>query len=110
MAESYLKCSHGLRLALLGGENFSLVNPALHADDAVRGARFGETVIDIRAQRMQRQAALQVPLRARDFVSVQASAHADLDSLASKTQRRVHRFTHRAAEANPLFQLQGNRL
>ena len=58
---------------------------------------------------MQRQTSLQVPLGARDFISVQASAHAYLDSFATKTQRRVYGLAHGAAEAHTLFELQSNR-
>ena len=58
---------------------------------------------------MQRQTSLQVPLGARDFVAVQAPAHAHFDSLAAKAQRRVYGLAHGAAEADALFELQRNR-
>src|SRR5579863_10288384 len=103
-----------LRFAFLGRQNFAFVYPALHADHAIRGARLGEAVVDVGAQRVQRQPALQVPLRARDFVAVQASAYADFDALATKTQRGIYRLAHSPAEADALFQLQrdgfGNQL
>ena len=96
-----------LRFALLcGGQNLAFVYPDLHADYAVCRAGFGETVIDVSAQRVQRQTALQIPFGAGDFVSVQASAYANFDSFASETQRRVYRFAHGAAEAYALFKLQ----
>ena len=59
---------------------------------------------------MQRQTSLQVPLRTCDFIPIQASAHANFNSLAAETQRRVHRLAHRPPEAHPFFQLQRNRL
>src|SRR5579859_2644466 len=99
-----------LRLALLGRQNLAFVHPALHADHAVRRPRFGEAVVDVGTQRVQRQPPLQIPLRPRDFVAVQTSAHANFDSLAAEAQRRVHRLAHRAAEADALFQLQRDRL
>src|SRR3954447_14745783 len=82
-----LKRSRLLRFALLRRQNFAAINPALHADHAVRGAGLGEAVINIRAQRVQRQAALEVPLRTGDFIAVQPSADANLDSFAAETQR-----------------------
>src|SRR5882762_11290259 len=87
-------------------QDFSAVNPNLDADDAVGRARLGESVVDIRSQRVQRQTALQVPLGTGDFIAVQAATHADLNSLATKTLRRVDRLSHRPAEAHALFQLQ----
>src|SRR5512143_1727481 len=63
----------GLSLTLLLRQDFALVNPALHADHAVGRLRFRESPVDVGAQRVQRQTSLEVPLGARDFVSVQAA-------------------------------------
>ena len=71
--------------------------------------RLGESVIDIGAQRVQRQTALQIPLRTGDFVAVQASAHADFDAFATEAERRIDRLAHGPPEADALFQLQRNR-
>src|ERR1700691_3031124 len=97
------------RFALLRRENLAFINPALHADHAVSGTRFCETVVDIGAQCVQRQAPLQIPFRTRDFVAIQPSAYANFDSFATKAQRRIHRLAHRTPEADALFQLQRNR-
>src|SRR6185437_1070641 len=91
-------------LALL--VDVAAVDPGLDADDAIRGLRLGKAVVDVRTQRVQRQATLQVPLRARNFIAVQAARDTDLDALAAKAQRRIHRLAHRAAERDALFQLQ----
>src|SRR5712664_3638380 len=88
---------------------FPLVDPALHANHPVSRVGLRETEIDIRAQGLQRQAALQVPFLAGDFRAVQAAGHAHLDALATEAQRGVHRFAHRAAESHALFELQRNR-
>src|SRR5882757_2965981 len=85
---------------------FALVDPTLHANHAVRGVSLRETEIDIRAQGLQRQTALQVPFFAGDFSAVQATGHAHLDAFAAEAQRGVHRFTHRAAKGHALFELQ----
>ncbi len=91
-------------------QNFALIQPALDPDHAIRGVRFGKSVIDIGAQRMQRQLPLQIPLRARDLRAIQPARHAHLDAPAAETQRRIHRFAHGAAESHALFELQRNRL
>src|SRR5262249_40413057 len=91
-------------------ENLALVQPGLDTDHAVSRIRFGETVVDIRAQSVQRKLALQIPLGTRDFGAVQPAAHAHLDALAAEAQRTIDRLAHRAAERHALFQLQRNRL
>src|SRR5580698_4689532 len=88
---------------------FALIDPALHTDHAVRGVRFGGAVIDVRAQRLQRQTALQVPLFAGDFRAVQAASYANLDALAAETQRRVNGLAHRTTERHALFELKRDR-
>src|SRR5450755_159832 len=98
-----------LRFAFLGRQNFAFVDPALHPDDAVGGAGFGETVVNVGAQRVQRQPTLQIPFRTRDFVAIQAATDPDLDALAAETQCRIDRLAHGAAEADTLFELQCNR-
>src|ERR1019366_7950334 len=90
-------------------QNFALVQPRLDADHPVRGVRFGETVIDVGAQGVQRKLPLQIPFAARDFRAVQTAAHAHLDALAAEAQRRIHRFAHRPPEGHALFQLQSDR-
>src|SRR3989449_4954471 len=89
---------------------FALIDPALHADDAVGGIGLREAEIDVRAQRLQRQPPLQVPFFARDFSAIQTARHTHFDPLAAETQRRIHRFAHCAAKGHALFELQRNRL
>src|SRR5215469_4825095 len=88
----------------------ALINPALHADDPVSGVGLRESEIDVGAQRLQRQTALQVPLFARDFRAVQSAADVHLYTLATETQRGINRLPHGPAEGHALFELQGNRL
>src|ERR1035441_296258 len=96
--------------ALLRRENLALIDPALHADHAIGRARLGEAVVNVRAQRVQRQPPLQIPLRPRDFIAIQPPAYPHLDALATEAQRRIHRLAHLPPEAHSLFQLQRNRL
>src|SRR6185437_1286670 len=66
---------------------FALINPALHSDQSIGRMRLGRAVINIRAQRLQRQPPLQIPFLARDFGSVQPPGDAHLDPIASEPQR-----------------------
>src|SRR5256885_1488783 len=91
------------------GHIFALIDPALHADDAVRGVGFGSTEIDVRAEGLQGQTALQIPFFAGNFRAVQAAGNANLDAFAAKAQRRVNGFAHGAAESYALFELERNR-
>jgi hypothetical protein len=55
------------------GQAVAAVDPALDADDAVRGLGFREAVVDVGLQRVQRHATLAIPLAARDLDAVQAA-------------------------------------
>src|SRR5580704_14705947 len=94
--------------ALLLLVDIAAIDPGLHADDPVSRVRLGEAIVDVGAQRMQRQTTLQVPLRTSNFVAVQAARYADLDPLAAEAQRGVHTLTHSPAEAHTLLQLEGD--
>src|SRR6185437_12206556 len=102
-------CSY-LRLAFLLRQNLAFVDPGLHADHSVRGPSFAESIFNIGAQRVQRQPALQIPFRARDFVSVQAARNSNLDAFASEAQCRIDTLAHSAAESDSFLELQRDRL
>src|SRR5215469_10768509 len=91
-------------------ETLALVEPDLDTDLPVRRVRFREAVIDVGAQRLQRELPVQVPLRARDLGAVQAARHSHLDAARAETQRRLDRLAHRAAEGDALLELHGHRL
>src|SRR5688572_18693797 len=59
----------------------AFVDPALDADLPVGGPRFGEPIVDVGPQRVQRELPLQVPFRAGDLGSSQASGDPQLDPL-----------------------------
>src|SRR5512141_444846 len=69
----------GRLLAL--AQDLALEHQHLHADRAVGGVGFGESVFDVGAQRVQRHPPLAIPLRARDLRAVQAPGARDLDAL-----------------------------
>src|SRR6266403_1652745 len=54
-----------LNLRSLLGNVFALIDPALHANHAISGVGFRGAVINVRAQRLQRQSSLQIPRLAR---------------------------------------------
>src|SRR5436190_23872459 len=58
----------------------ALVEPHLHPDLPVGRARLGKAVVDVGAQRLERQLPVQVPLGAGDLGTVQAARHAHLDA------------------------------
>src|SRR4029079_2524212 len=62
----------GRHLCRLGvvGQDLALEHPDLDPDDAVRGARLREAVVDVGTQRVQRHATFAVPLAARDLDAV----------------------------------------
>ena len=93
----------GLDLGLV--EHLALEDPDLDADDAVGGLRFGQAVVDVGAEGVQRHAALAIPLGARDLRSVQAAGHAHLDAERAAAHGAHHRALHRAAEHHALLDL-----
>src|SRR6185295_9286810 len=91
-------------------EQVALVHPDLDADDPVGGARFGEAVIDVGLQGVERQAAFLIPLGARDLGAAQAARDHDLDPLGAEAEGRLHRLLHRPAEGDAALELAGDRL
>src|SRR5437870_267650 len=96
--------------APLRNQALALVEPHLDPDLAVGRARFGEAVVDVGAQRLQRQLPVQIPLGARDLGAVETAGDADLDPARAEAQRRFDRLAHRAAECDALFELHRHRL
>src|SRR5262245_51660100 len=79
-------------------EPLTLVQPHLDANLAVGGAGFGEPVIDVRTQGLQRQLAVQIPLGPGDLGAIQTAGHPHLDAARTEAQRRLDRLAHRPAE------------
>src|SRR6186997_678874 len=96
--------------ATLRHETLALVQPHLDTDLPVCRARFGEAVIDVRAERLQGELAVEVPFRARDLRAVQPSRDAHLDATRAEAQRRLDGLAHRPAERHALFELHRHRL
>src|SRR5687768_13113208 len=90
--------------------DLAAVDPHLDADLSERGLRFRQTVIDVRAQSVQRQLSLKVPLTAGDLSAIQTATHLDLNSLCAETKRLFDGLSHRAAKSDALFELRGNLL
>src|SRR5581483_4253730 len=90
---------------LAGIHDVAAIDPDLDPDHAESGICFGESVIHVRAQCVQRQTALQRPFRAGDFGAVQAAADAHFDPLGAEPLRLVNRLAHGAAEGDALLEL-----
>ena len=67
--------------------------------------RFGEAVVDVRTEGVQRHAAFAVPLGAGDVGAVQTAGRHDLDAEGAQTHGVLHRALHGAAEHDALFEL-----
>src|SRR6185369_3497744 len=90
----------GLRI-----ENLTSIDPNLHTNLPKSRPRFGETVVDIGAESVQRKLSLKVPLAACDFSPIQTTTDLDLDSLSAKPQRLLHSLSHRPAKRDALLKL-----
>src|SRR3990167_7279680 len=91
-------------------EDLTLEDPGLDADHAIGGVGFGFRVVDVRAQRVQRNATFAVPFDAGDFRTAETTAAGDLDAFGTKTQGGLHGALHRTTEGNAADQLVGNAL
>lgn len=89
----------------LGFEDLAFVDPDLDADHAERGMRFGKAVVDIGAQRLQRDGTLVILLAASDLRAVETAGNHHFDALDARTHRTADRLLHRAAERHTLFEL-----
>src|SRR3954453_24245299 len=91
-------------------ENLALEDPHLHAADAISGVRGRFGVIDVAAQRVQRNAAFAIPLGARDLGAAETAGAGDPDPFRAETQGRLHRALHCTAERDAPFELIGDAL
>src|SRR5262245_55295555 len=85
LGESIAQASSGLGAALDGRatraalEDLTLEDPALDADDSVLGPRLGEAELDVRAERVERDAPLTVGLDTAHFAPAEAAGAANAD-------------------------------
>src|SRR5690606_9947582 len=98
------------RRRIVAAQGVALVDPHLHADDAVGRLGFGEAVVDVGTQGVQRHTAFAVPLGTGDFDAVQTARGHDLDALGAQAHGVLHRAFHGAAEHDALFELLADRV
>src|ERR1700733_4468303 len=77
-----------------GLEDLTLEDPHLDADDAIGGVGFSQTVINIRAEGVQRHAAFARPFRTGDLGAVQATGDADLHAQRAAAHGAHHGALH----------------
>ncbi|CVI17715.1 hypothetical protein AGR1A_Cc40379 [Agrobacterium fabacearum CFBP 5771] len=91
-------------------KDFALEDPDLDAADAERGFRFSCAVVDVRTQRVQRNASFTVPFGTSDFGATETATAGDLDAFGAKTHCGLNRTLHRTAESHAALELLGDRL
>src|SRR5690606_13991293 len=91
-------------------EHFALEDPHLDADHAISRLRFGNAVVDVGAQRMQRDAALAVPFGTSDVCAAETATDIDTDATGAHADRRLHGALHRTAESHAALELLGDAL
>src|SRR5262249_53391617 len=67
--------------------DLTLVDPHLDAAGAVGGEGGGDAIVDVRAQRVQRNAALAIPLHARDLGAAETARAVDANAAGAKPHR-----------------------
>src|SRR5262249_58786475 len=91
-------------------EDLSLEDPHLDAAGAVGGEGGGDAVVDVGAQRVQRHAALAVPLHPGDLGAAEPAGAVDTDAFRAEPHRRLHGALHGATERHATLELLGDRL
>src|SRR5260370_28284446 len=86
-------------------QNLALEDPHLDAAGAVGGEGGGNSVIDVRPQRMQRHATFAVPLHAGDLGAAQAARTVDADGAGAQPHGRLHRTLHGTAKGDAALEL-----
>src|SRR5213593_2614977 len=92
----------------LGGQDLALEDPHLDADGAKRRVCLRQPVVDVGADRMQRNPPLAVPLSARDLGAAQPPRARDPDPVRSEPEGGGHRLLHGPPERHALLELQGH--
>src|SRR5207302_5403885 len=87
------------------GHDLALVDPDLDADAAEGRLRLGEAVVDVRADRVQRDTTLRVALGAAHLGTAEAAAALDLDAVGARANRGGERPRHRATDAHTALEL-----
>src|SRR5436190_8573235 len=100
----------GVDAAVTLRHDLALVDPDLHADPAEGRLRLDEAVVDVRTDRVQRDASLGVGLRPAHLGAAEAAAALDADALRTGADARRERALHRSTEAHAVLQLLGDRL
>src|SRR5690606_35843976 len=94
----------------LVGEDVALVDPDLHTDATGGGLRLAEAVVDVGAQRVQRDPTLAVPLGAGHLGPAEATGALDPDAERPGLLRVLHRALHRSTEGDAAGELVGDAL
>src|SRR3954471_17740826 len=87
----------GLRLLRPLRLVFTFANPAFDAELAVNGEGFRKAIIDIRAQRVQRNPAPMILLHAGELSATQTAGATDLDAFRAEILRGLQSLLHRAS-------------
>src|SRR6185369_14063953 len=87
------------------GHHFTLEHPNLDAAGAVSRLRRRIAEIDLGAERVQRHAALAIPLHAGDFRPAQPAGAVDPDAERAQAHGRLHGALHGATEGDAALEL-----
>jgi hypothetical protein len=79
-----------------------------HADLAVHGLGLGETIVDVLAERVQRHAALTLPLATRDVRTAETAGALNTNALGTERHGHFHSLLHGATERDAAFELEGD--
>src|SRR6185437_10424573 len=88
--------------------DLALEDPDLDPAGAVGRLRGGDAIVDVGAQRVQRHAALVIPLDVRDLGAAETAAALDADAERAQAMGRLHGALHHATEGDAALELLGD--
>src|SRR4029077_14167615 len=90
------------------GLDVAAVDPGLHADRAVRRLRDRAAELDVRPERVKRDAAFALPLTPGHLGAAEAAGDRDADALGTGLHRPRARLLQHLAERHPTLELLGD--
>jgi hypothetical protein len=87
-----------------------LINPALHANNAINGLGFRESIVNRDSKGLERHLPFAIPLGTSDISTTETTGAADTNSIRPKVHGCLNRTLHGATKGNSALELDADLL